>query len=295
MIARSVGRSVGRSIGASGFAVAGGGPTYLLDTYSGAAAAYSLRRLNTAYTGPVVRVRTSAAGSAEEDFSADEVADGTLASWIGAGNDGFVKTWYDQSGNGNDASQATLLNQPQIVDNGAVLLENGEAAIDFDGNVFLPMSTITGVAGLFVTSVASFDSISTAGASYAPTTIVGAEVSGFVQDFSLGARLTIAQVYFENAGTPGFTASATISINQQYLITGFASSVASFIAVNSVLTTGVGSRNDLIVNAIGGLGLFSIPRMNGTIQELVIYSSNQSSNRTGIESNIASHYGITLS
>jgi hypothetical protein len=37
----------------------------------------------------------------------------TLSSWLG-GATGYVATWYDQSGKGNDASQATLANQPQI-------------------------------------------------------------------------------------------------------------------------------------------------------------------------------------
>jgi hypothetical protein len=34
------------------------------------------------------------------------------------GNDGHVSTWYDQSGNSNNATQATPANQPKIVENG---------------------------------------------------------------------------------------------------------------------------------------------------------------------------------
>ena len=43
--------------------------------------------------------------------------------------DGFVETWYDQSGNSNDAVQATAGSQPKIVDAG-VLVTGG---LDFDG------------------------------------------------------------------------------------------------------------------------------------------------------------------
>ena len=73
----------------------------LLDLVPGAAAAYSLRSLSRSYAGPVVTVRRSS-DDAEEDFTAAEVADGTLAAFCGAG-DGFVKQWWDQSGNGAHA------------------------------------------------------------------------------------------------------------------------------------------------------------------------------------------------
>jgi hypothetical protein len=91
----------------------------LLDAVPGAAAAYSLRQLSNAYTGPVVTVRRSS-DNAEEDFKASEIDDGTLAAFCGAG-DGLVKTWHDQSGNGRDASQGTAANQPKIVDSGSLV------------------------------------------------------------------------------------------------------------------------------------------------------------------------------
>ena len=82
---------------------AAAGPTFLLDDYPGAAAAYSLRQLRTGVTN-VVRVRRDN-DDAEDDFTATEVSDGTLAAWVGAGNNGFVRTWYDQSGNNYHAGQ----------------------------------------------------------------------------------------------------------------------------------------------------------------------------------------------
>jgi hypothetical protein len=72
------------------------------------AAAYSTRRLRTAYAGPLVRVRRSS-DNAEADigYGADGWLDeAALLAHVGAG-DGFVTTWYDQSGNGRDATQTT--------------------------------------------------------------------------------------------------------------------------------------------------------------------------------------------
>jgi hypothetical protein len=44
--------------------------------------------------------------------------------------DGFVETWYDQSGNGNDATQSSASSQPHIVRNGSITtLNNGNPAV----------------------------------------------------------------------------------------------------------------------------------------------------------------------
>ena len=45
-----------------------------------------------------------------EGFTPTEISDGTLTAWTSEGSgdgNGYVKTWYDQSGNANDATQAT--------------------------------------------------------------------------------------------------------------------------------------------------------------------------------------------
>jgi hypothetical protein len=113
----------------------------LLDAVPGAAAAYSLRQLSNAYTGPVVTVRRSS-DNAEADFKASEIDDGTLAAFCGAG-DGLVKTWFDQSGNGRDASQGTAANQPKLVSSGVVVTEEGKPAIEFDGTTDYMVTTST--------------------------------------------------------------------------------------------------------------------------------------------------------
>ncbi len=83
--------------------------------------AYALFRLSDSYTGPVVRIRRST-DSVTSDFYADVTGQlgyapngtgQTLSSWLGAGT-GYVVTWYDQSGNGRDATQATTSAQPII-------------------------------------------------------------------------------------------------------------------------------------------------------------------------------------
>jgi SPP1 family predicted phage head-tail adaptor len=87
----------------------------LLDLYPNASAAYSLRKLRTAYSGSAVRVRRSS-DNTEQDigFVSGQLDTTSLLAFCGAGN-GFVTTWYDQSGNARDARQTTQATQPQIV------------------------------------------------------------------------------------------------------------------------------------------------------------------------------------
>jgi hypothetical protein len=86
---------------------------------SSAVGAFSLRAVN-GTSARAVQVRRSS-DSATQDFYADRlgnlltapVTGQPLANWLG-GATGYVTTWYDQSGAGNHASQATAANQPII-------------------------------------------------------------------------------------------------------------------------------------------------------------------------------------
>lgn len=98
-------------------------PTFALDMLSPAAVAsakgfYSVRRLFSQWTAPVIQIRRST-DSATLDFYGDQY--GTLLSatgvlvqnFIGTGT-GYVTVWYDQSGRGNNATQTLTGNQPTL-------------------------------------------------------------------------------------------------------------------------------------------------------------------------------------
>jgi hypothetical protein len=106
----------------------------LLDSYPGAAAAYSVRLLKSDYTGSAIRVRRSS-DNAEQNigFTALGNLDTTSLTTFCSGTNGFVTTWYDQSGNGYNVTQSTAGNQPQIVSSGSILLVNGKPAIFSNG------------------------------------------------------------------------------------------------------------------------------------------------------------------
>jgi hypothetical protein len=122
-------------LGQTGIALPSGSapvPTHLLDIYSGAAAAYSVFKLSSTATNSL-RVRRSS-DNAEQDigFVDDTLDTASLLSFVGA-NDGFVTTYYDQSGNSSNFTQASAAIQPMIVNAGVVVTSGGVPAVKFDG------------------------------------------------------------------------------------------------------------------------------------------------------------------
>jgi hypothetical protein len=267
----------------------------LLDEYSGAAAAYSLRSLSASTTN-VVKVRRSG-DDAELDFTASQVSGGALTAWVVAGGgteDGFVVTWYDQSGNGNNATQATAASQPKIVSSGTLVTENGKAALDFDGADFL---AVNDNANLRNSSMSFFMAFNNNTAGRADWLSCGSSQAYTSNNYILGT----------NSQTSGSFFGRTPETQYQPAITDI-QNLFSFIADNS--TTSINwyvnavSKISLTSNTIGTddtTGLFigcslSIGSPSsvvvGVFQELIIYNSNQSSNRTGIEANINDYYNI---
>jgi hypothetical protein len=101
-------------------------------------AAYSLRKLRAAYTGFAIQVRRSSdnlttdigfnlSGSLDEDAVTSFVTNNGVNSTA----NGFVSIWYDQSGNGKNATNATASEQPRIVSSGVLEKYNGVPTVMF--------------------------------------------------------------------------------------------------------------------------------------------------------------------
>jgi hypothetical protein len=99
------------------------GTTAPLDSISTPAAAYSFRKLRSAYTGPAIRLRR-ASDNLETDINflgfvpgLGAPLDVAAATAHCAATSCFVRTWYDQSGSARNLAQATAANQPALVFN----------------------------------------------------------------------------------------------------------------------------------------------------------------------------------
>ena len=269
--------SIANSIYSSTLQGSGGGfPKALLDEYPGASAAYSLRELSAAMEGSaVVRVRRSN-DNTEQDFTSAEITDGTLTTFTGA-NDGFVTTWYDQSGNSNNVTQATATKQPKLITNGVVELENGKASLTYSGGQALSISSY--IQGAISQPVSIF---TVANRNSVPN-------NGYIFDGNSQRIANVNTTYF----FAGIAMLTTFPLNIQFLGSWMANTTASELYVNSNLDTsgdiGTSGMNGLFLGSRkGASGNF----MGGSIQEFVAYPSDQSANRTGIETNINTEYTI---
>lgn len=92
--------------------------TYALDTDPRPAAVYSLRRLLTNYNiNKAINLRRSSDNTNQDIGFVGQDFDVATATTFLNGSNGFITTWYDQSGNGYNATQSTAANQPQLIFN----------------------------------------------------------------------------------------------------------------------------------------------------------------------------------
>ena len=285
----------------------GEGSTLLLDTYSGAGVAYSLRKLKSDYVGSAIRVRRSN-DNAEQDigFVNNQLDTASLTSFVGA-NNGFVTRWYDQSGNSVTASQATAANQPRIVNAGTIESQGGKPSMWFIPNSISRLVTTTVVStGTYMSTflvtkmdetVSAYKYIVTIG-TYAPNTdfysIVLRASSNFY-DWVAGDAIVWgsgASIGFN----PRLISNGAVYNNIYALTSVFAGSTdTSYYVNNSAVTTRVLGQANVSTNTINTLIIGSRGAgevYDGYLSELIIYKSNQFSNRSGINTNINSYYSI---
>jgi len=242
------------------------GYTGLLDTYSGAAAAYSLRLLDTSYTGNAIKVRRSS-DNAEQDiaFVNNELDTASLETFAGSG-DAFVTTWYDQSGSGNDATQTTASAQPKIVSNGTSLgfletTQGGSTQLATSQNVYL---NGTDYSVFFTAQNFGGEVFGSAGSGFFAVALSG--------NTSTNTNSYSNPSYYKNGSAIGLT------WGDMYNAT------TSFSQISALVTRTSGDTTFRIGFSTGTFN-------HGNYKEYIIYP-NQSVSRTGVEDNIITHYGF---
>lgn len=266
--------------------------SYLLDTYSGASTAYSFRKLSSTYTGNCIRVRRSS-DNTEQDFGfVNNVLDtSSLLTFCGAGN-GFVTTWYDQSGNARNITQTTAANQPQIVLSGAVLTQNTKPTLAFNGtsNILRAFSSGTSTNNTLITLSKA---TSTATAYQCIATIGGIAAANPLSYLLInaGAIVTKRAIYSDTGATSVDGNSTTnFELNQIFNTTN---SVSMFVNNNSeTITNNTRTLTSNLNNIQVGSETTYNSRFGGNISEIIHYASNQVANQAGIASNINSFYTI---
>lgn len=262
--------------------------SYLLDTYT-AAAAYSLRQLKTGVTS-VVRVRRSS-DNAESDFTATEITDGTLASWVGA-NNGFVTKLYEQSGSGkSDIVNTVAGQQPKLVNAGTVYTDtNGLPYIVFDG-IDDDLITNAGFMPATVTDWWSFSALHNQ--QILITKDVGASTYGWLVVADTGSN--VDATYTVQGGTQYNAISSPITTGGKLLTTKYdrGSEIRAYVNGTSVASAVVPATDLRTTTGLVQVGASAVNGHNNSeLYELIFFDTDESANRTDIESDINTHYSI---
>lgn len=214
----------------------------MLDKYVGAAFAVSTRKLRTNYNGPCVRLRRST-DNAESDFGFGPdgwVNTTAIASWLGAGT-GFVVTWYDQSGNFKDVTQATASAQPTWT-NSTALMGNRPAML-LSSTALTRLTRTqdvlpTGATPTTLFSVASRDAVDAIKILFS----IGTNIAG--NRPSLGSTSTATQrARCDYNGSAASTASGAWPFNSAKAIAGRCDNVNNSVMVDGVAGTPVAATS----------------------------------------------------
>jgi hypothetical protein len=263
----------------------------LLDTYSGAEAAVSLRRLTASYSGAAITVRESGGNTtADIGFDANGNLDTAALLLHCGGSNGFVTDWYDQSGNNRRFSQGSASKQPQIVDSGSVITAGaqGKPALRFvksEANEMDFGTTITGVDDWYFVSAIE----SNQGTSSSTGVLINSNSNENDRIRITSGGDTQVRIF----GGASFTASSALTngTGAIYAVQRDGSdNISQFINAGSAV--GTGTKSDdwpafrlLGRNQAGGNALF----LNSDVQELIFYNSIQSS-RVAIETDLKNYY-----
>lgn len=288
--------------------------SYILDLYPTAHHAYSLRKLRSAYTGKCLRVRrttttpsvttttidvsfnslntigldsaiTYVSGTATTatnlgQFCASVVNGYSNPDGVNTNQNIFVVTWFDQSGNGKNPTQATAGQQPRLVSLGNLETSGGKVTVRFvraSSNSLLVVDATANINNMSSYWVGAFFSTTSGQIGYT----IGSSAQRFYFPYLLSTNI--------NAGYAG-TATTVIletGVNTNRKLYELLAPSPLNSAVVQGWANGVAKNTATLVNAITGnivLGTLTSNYLDGYIQEVIGWQTN--ANRLEKETNI---------
>jgi len=268
----------------------------LLDLYPNAEAAYSLRKLKADYTGDAIKVRKTVAGvTTNQDIGFDSNGDldtASLLSFVGAGNDGFVHTWYDQSGNGNDVTQNSGSLQVRIVNNGVVDTKNNKPALvktTGDSRFERAALSIYDSFGFSNFSVHTNDQSSTGGIILSTSIVETVGLRILADTRTKKRNFVLTQV-----GNPTVLSDLSKQYFQgeQVLLSSFCDNSGNISGFDNSNIGGTDTILSGFTNNKFYIGGHTSVNFIGSFQEFVVYPDSQLPNRLEIETNINNYYNV---
>lgn len=263
----------------------------LFDIFTNARFGYSLKKLNSSYSGACIKVRRSSDNSKQDIGFVNNTLDiNALHSFLN-GSDGYVNTWYDQSGNGYDLSTLNPIEEPKIATLGSVILEQGNPTIEYSINSYLYNQNQQSFNqnNYLLSILLNIKTINNSNPRY--IAINGTSIN---MQFGINSSNSF---FTRHSNSTHVTIANQADYSVRNLITHYSSSSTNMIGKNSNnLSTTVGSSptaNSLLssgVHLFKGYKLDSYFIESGNIQEFILFDSDQLSNKEAIETKIMSKY-----
>jgi len=265
-------------------------PNLLLEQYPGAHAAYSLRRVRGEYNGPAIRLRRTSDGETLDiGFDAQGNLDTAASDTFHDGTNLTCEIWYDQSGNGLHSVQSTPAAQPLLYNNAGIIISSGTPGLRFvrTGTDTLPFDNT----GLDISSLSAFvvgTFVDTADTEYL---LAVSGNAGGDKRFQVPVLYNGDFNYAYGGNVSGISTSANTSKSLHTMIAGSTQGNAQAWRNSSNLgSLDLASGIDTDDSGIGSLSGFGY--LNGFVYEVVVYGSDQSTNRVAIENNINAAHNI---
>lgn len=265
----------------------------LLDDYPNAVIAYSLRKLDKDYSGSAIRVRKDTTGNPETDigFLASGELDTVALKNHCKTRSCFVTTWYNQADSSGtfgvkNATQTTALNQARIVNLGTIDRQGTKPCIVFDGVNDRYLYTQFAADTIYNIFYAVKKNSTTTRAPYFTTTGTSA----------LFAHWSDQNLYIQyKSETSWYYKSVSNNSTAFNLYEGFTGGGQNQKVYLNNLELTLGARNGFSSNNAnwGAIGLYGGSNTAaGTASEMILYQSDQQTNRSAITSNINTYYSI---
>ena len=249
--------------------------------------AVSVRLLNPNYTGKCMNVRRDIDDTYKDIGFKNGILDtDDLLDFVGAGS-GYIRRWYDQSGNGwNWVSTLWRSRQPRIVNLGVVHEKNGNPTVNFTGTQYFEMATSK--------TVPSEISIFTA-AELTSTRATRLLNNNFYMLLGSDTSQQIRSFYGDGSSWGESTANSTETwLNKFRLVTSINNGYDNQFIDGQTITP----RNNPMTSFTGEIAVTIFPPSyfsepwNGNVSEVIIYGESKLGTRNMIESNINRFFHI---
>lgn len=279
------------------FTVQGATTALPLDLVSGATGAWGARKLRTAYAGNCLKVRRSSDNTTQDiGFSGGDLDSGALTSFVGAG-DGFIDTWYDQSGNARNLTQATQANQPKVVASGSVITTvGGKSSPLFDASndhftSGLAMSSFI-AASAYTALMAGRATSGVTNINEARNRMVFGDPSGYM--IGLGFNATQLQPSHYPASYVSAAVGVTYPATAAFIHRYDGTNMAAYAGGGTGASVAAGNVGSVGGTMTVGFGFSGGNYFDGNICDFMLYSSALSTaNLNALGANMSAYYGTT--